>query len=173
MKKAYFQYYESFDAIINRLRTDEARDKLRRAVIAYGLYGEEPAELNEVEEIAFFCVRELIDQQKHRREVNAENRKPKQEQKPEEPAEEPKPKQERFTKPTEEEVTAYVKEKGYTVSPAAFIAYYDANGWKVGRNPMKNWRAAVVNWQQREGPKGGGTLYQSGDSTAADYSDLF
>lgn len=173
MKKAYFQYYESFDAIIDKLRTEEARDKLRRAVIAYGLYGEEPEGLNEVEEIAFFCVRELIDQQKHRREINAGNRK----QKPEpeqEPVEEPEPKAkaESFIKPTEEEVADYIKEKGYRVNAKAFMTHYEANGWKVGRNAMKNWRAAVANWEQRE-PKGGGTIYQQGEQTAEDYSSFF
>lgn len=61
----------------------------------------------------------------------------------------------RFTPPTQEEVEEYTKEKGYTISAERFIAYYESNGWKVGRNPMKDWRAAVRNWASRdkEGPK--------------------
>ena len=57
-----------------------------------------------------------------------------------------------FTAPTLEQVQAYVKEKGYAMDAVRFHAYYTANGWKVGRNPMKNWKAAVVNWAQKDKP---------------------
>jgi hypothetical protein len=49
-------------------------------------------------------------------------------------------------KPTVDEVRAYVREQGYDVDPDAFVAYYDSNGWRVGRNPMKDWHAAVRTW---------------------------
>ena len=52
----------------------------------------------------------------------------------------------RFTPPTVEEVTEYCREKGYGIDPQRFCDYYTSNGWKVGRNPMKDWRAAVRNW---------------------------
>ena len=55
-----------------------------------------------------------------------------------------------FVKPTVDEVYAYIREKGYAFDASQFIAYYDANGWKVGRNPMKDWKAACVTWQKRE-----------------------
>ena len=51
--------------------------------------------------------------------------------------------------PTLEEVQAYVTEKGYSVDAESFIAFYESNGWKVGKNPMKSWRAALVTWQKR------------------------
>ena len=57
---------------------------------------------------------------------------------------------ERFVKPTIEEITAYVAEKGYTFNPQAFFDYYEANGWRVGKNPMKKWKAACANWQRME-----------------------
>ena len=57
---------------------------------------------------------------------------------------------ERFVKPTIKEVTAYVIEKGYTFNPQAFFDYYEANGWRVGKNPMKKWKAACANWQRME-----------------------
>lgn len=57
---------------------------------------------------------------------------------------------ERFIKPTIKEVTAYVIEKGYTFNPQAFYDYYEANGWRVGKNPMKKWKAACANWQRME-----------------------
>ena len=52
-------------------------------------------------------------------------------------------------RPTLEEVQAYVTEKGYSVDAESFIAFYESNGWKVGKNPMKSWRAALVTWQKR------------------------
>ena len=57
----------------------------------------------------------------------------------------------RFAPPTVDEVKAYATEKGYSVFDAdRFIAYYESNGWKVGRNPMKDWRAAVRGWASRD-----------------------
>ncbi len=57
---------------------------------------------------------------------------------------------EKFTKPTIGEITEYVTEKGYTFNPQAFFDYYEANGWRVGKNPMKKWKAACANWQRME-----------------------
>ena len=52
----------------------------------------------------------------------------------------------RFTPPTLEEVEDYINEKGYNIRASKFIDYYTSNGWKVGKNPMKDWRAAVRSW---------------------------
>ena len=60
----------------------------------------------------------------------------------------------RFTAPTKEEVIAYCKERGNRVDPERFIDYYTSNGWKVGKNPMKDWKAAVRTWERSE-PKQG------------------
>lgn len=57
--------------------------------------------------------------------------------------------------PTLDEVTAYVGEKGFHVDPARFWNYYESNGWKVGKNPMKNWKAACNTWNSKDGPKPG------------------
>lgn len=56
----------------------------------------------------------------------------------------------RFTPPTIEEVESYIKEKGYTFKAEAFIDHYTSNGWMVGRNKMKDWKAAVRNWARGE-----------------------
>ncbi len=53
-----------------------------------------------------------------------------------------------FRKPTVEEVKAYCDERGNTVNADGFWNYYTANGWRVGRNPMKDWRAAVRTWER-------------------------
>ncbi len=58
-----------------------------------------------------------------------------------------------FLKPTQQEVEDYIREKGVDVDPALFYAHYEAVGWMVGRNHMKNWHMAVMTWvrRQREG----------------------
>ena len=52
--------------------------------------------------------------------------------------------------PSLEEVRAYCAERGNDVDPERFIDYYTANGWRVGRNHMKDWRAAVRTWERKE-----------------------
>ena len=56
----------------------------------------------------------------------------------------------RFVPPTLEEVKARCAEKGYTLDPEAFVAYYNANGWKVGRTKMVSWIDALAGWESRE-----------------------
>lgn len=56
----------------------------------------------------------------------------------------------RFSPPSLDQVAEECKAKGYTFDPEHFISYYESNGWKVGRNPMKDWKAAARNWQSRE-----------------------
>ena len=51
----------------------------------------------------------------------------------------------RFTPPTLAEVQAYVVERHSPVDPQAFIDFYESKGWMVGRNPMKDWKAACRN----------------------------
>lgn len=56
----------------------------------------------------------------------------------------------RFTPPTLEEVSAYCKERSNTVDPQRFIDFYASKGWKVGNQPMKDWKACVRTWEQRD-----------------------
>lgn len=53
-----------------------------------------------------------------------------------------------FVPPTIEEVQAYITEKGYHISAEKFVDYYTSNGWQVGKNKMKDWKAAVRNWER-------------------------
>jgi hypothetical protein len=53
-----------------------------------------------------------------------------------------------FIAPTLEEVQAYCQERKNQVDPQRFLDYYESNGWKVGRNSMKDWRAAVRTWER-------------------------
>lgn len=56
----------------------------------------------------------------------------------------------RFTPPSLEEVRQYCLERGKGVDPEAWYDHYTANGWKVGKNAMKDWRAAVRQWERSE-----------------------
>ena len=56
----------------------------------------------------------------------------------------------RFTPPTLEEVTAYCKERNNNIIPERFIDFYSSKGWMVGKNKMKDWKAAVRGWEDRE-----------------------
>lgn len=55
----------------------------------------------------------------------------------------------RFTPPTIDDVAAYVSEKGYHVNAERFVSFYQQKGWMVGKNRMKDWKAAVRNWETR------------------------
>ena len=56
----------------------------------------------------------------------------------------------RFAPPSVEEVTAYCRERKNGVDAQRFVDFYASKGWKVGQNPMKDWRACVRTWEQRE-----------------------
>ena len=60
-----------------------------------------------------------------------------------------KPKK-RFAIPTINEVEQYCKERQNGIDQQRFIDYYTSNGWKVGKSPMKDWKAAVRTWEKNE-----------------------
>ncbi len=66
--------------------------------------------------------------------------------------------QKRFAKPTLEDVKAYCQERNNNVDAEKWYNYYSANGWKVGKNPMKDWKAAVRTWERSD--DGGKPKYQ-------------
>ena len=64
--------------------------------------------------------------------------------------EQAKPARTRFVKPSLDELKAYNEEKQLNVDCERFMDYYEANGWKAGRNPMKDWKAAMRNWARND-----------------------
>ena len=56
----------------------------------------------------------------------------------------------RFTPPSVEMVREYCWERGNSVDPQRFVDYYSSNGWMVGKNKMKDWKAAVRTWEQND-----------------------
>lgn len=63
---------------------------------------------------------------------------------------ESKEKKAHFVPPTLENVSGYCRENGYNVDARRFIDFYESKGWMVGKNKMKDWRAAVRNWARQE-----------------------
>ena len=67
-----------------------------------------------------------------------------------------------FSPPSLDEVKAYCAERGNDVDPQRWMDYYQSNGWKVGKNQMRDWKAAVRSWernaigqgQKNRGPNG-------------------
>ena len=128
MKKAYFQYYETFEVILEKIKDTHQRGELREAIM------------------------------RHRCEINVQNA--------------AKTPAAGMKKPTAEEIRAYCKDKGYAIDAEHFLNYYEANGWKVGRNAMKSWKAALANWAARD--RGKGTMYSaaSPDANTAAYNGI-
>ena len=56
----------------------------------------------------------------------------------------------RFSPPSFDDVKSYCQERKNGVDPQAFVDWYTSNGWKVGKNPMKDWKAAVRTWERKE-----------------------
>lgn len=56
----------------------------------------------------------------------------------------------RFVKPTLSEIEQYCIERNNNVNAEQFFDYYESNGWKVGKNSMKDWKAAVRTWERSE-----------------------
>lgn len=57
-----------------------------------------------------------------------------------------------FIRPSLEEVKKYCEERRNGVDPQRWFDYYTSNGWKVGRNSMKDWKAAIRTWE-KDSPK--------------------
>ena len=55
-----------------------------------------------------------------------------------------------FVPPSIEEIQAYCNERKNRIDAEAFWAYYESNGWYVGKNKMKSWKAAVITWEKKD-----------------------
>ena len=83
-----------------------------------------------------------------------------------------------FVKPTPAEIQTYVDEHQLNVDVERFFDYYEGNGWKVGKNPMKDWKATARNWSRNSFDKGGGFNQRTSTNGATKpkqdkYADLY
>lgn len=70
-------------------------------------------------------------------------------------------KEKRFVKPTLDEIQLYILDNDLSVDAETFFDFYESKSWKVGKSPMKDWRAALRNWNRRN------TRTNNGDFIAA------
>ena len=160
--------YESFlDA--TKDADPEAFKKIWLSLLEYGINDKDPEDLNWAENMAFLLMKPNVDANKKRRKTddadnceqlqtiadNCEHLSKDEDVDEDEDADEEKKKRgARFAPPTLSEVKAYCQERtrdGHpAVNPEAFYDFYQAKGWKVGKNPMKDWKASVRTWEQRE-----------------------
>ena len=61
----------------------------------------------------------------------------------------------RFSPPSLSEVQAYISERGSAVDAQQFVDFYASKGWMVGKNRMKDWKAAVRTWEKRRKEEAG------------------
>lgn len=55
-----------------------------------------------------------------------------------------------FSTPTVDDVRAYCLERNNKVDPQSFVDFYESKGWMIGKNKMKDWKAAVRTWEKNE-----------------------
>jgi hypothetical protein len=72
-----------------------------------------------------------------------------------------RPRKQSFTPPTLDDVRAYCQARGNHLDPQQWFDHYCANGWRVGRNPMKDWKAAIRTWEKN------GIRHAAGNGKAA------
>ena len=53
----------------------------------------------------------------------------------------------RFIKPSISEISEYCHTRKNNINPEAFFDFYESKGWKIGKNPMKDWKAAIRTWE--------------------------
>lgn len=59
-------------------------------------------------------------------------------------------KREVFTVPSVDEVESYCNERDNGINPQAFVDFYETRGWKVGKEKMKDWKAAIRTWENNK-----------------------
>lgn len=165
-----FTFYKSFAEGLKPL-DDATYRRLSDALINYALYDETP-DLEGLELTVFQSWKANIDASNRRKDNGKNGGRPKTENnrtitennrtKPKITEGKPNKKENkketitkkdsigRFTPPTPTEVQAYVAEKGYTIDAFKFCDFYESKGWFVGKNKMKDWKAAVRNWARSQ-----------------------
>lgn len=163
MAKEYVPIFFEWLDVTQDLSPEEKGD-LIDAVISYAAGLEYEQYLNKETRIAFRFLKGQVDRNTSISEARAKAGAAKREQqqivsiKTEQPKTtenkpkqtETKEKQKRFVPPTLEEVKAYCTQRGNGVDAEQFIAFYASKGWKVGDQPMKDWKAAIITWEKRD-----------------------
>lgn len=202
-KNSFIVHYDISD-VTDEL-SDEDAGKLFKAMLEYAKTGEKPSIDSSTAKIAFAGVRSVmdrdVDKYNERCAKNKENGskggRPSKNQtviseterlfeKPKKPdsdtdtdtdsdTEKIKHVVQKSTRPSAEEVRDYCKERKNSVDANQFVDFYTAKGWKVGNQPMKDWKAAVRTWEKRERsgtPRGKPNGFNNFEQRKYDYDDL-
>lgn len=160
MAKKYVPVF--FDWTETTMDLDQAqKGNLIDAIVDYAsdrrTYDEIIGSLSGVERVAFRFMKGQVDRNdeisaaRSRAGSNKPEQTPTKDNKPEQtPTKQAKEPVKRFVPPTLEEVTAYCRERQNGVDPQHFIDFYTSKGWKVGNQSMKDWKACVRTWEQRD-----------------------
>ena len=148
--------YRSYYEVAKKLTDPKDRLSFYDALDAYRFDGE-IIEMTPTVSLVFTAIKPFLDAELGRKaggaplkNRNARKQKEAKETEKEASAEEKdvKNKSTKFTPPTVEEVKEYCNERNNSIDPERFIDYYESNGLKVGKNSMKDWKAAVRNWEK-------------------------
>ena len=156
--------------------TPSDREKIIQAIYSYIDFGASPDFTGL--ELAFWNeTKKLIDQDKAIREKRSQSGKAgavaRWSEKPKKTkAEKPTKTEKRFRKPNIEELQSYCKDNNLVVDCARFYNYYEGNGWKVGRNPMKDWKATLRNWARNNEKWNGNTIKPTETKDTNKYLEL-
>ena len=82
-------------------------------------------------------------------------------------------KRKRFIPPTVEAVQEYCRERKNNVDAEQFIAFYEAKGWLIGKNKMKDWKACVRTWEKRQAEHVKKNSFHNFDERNENYDDVF
>lgn len=159
-------FYRSFYDALKNIPSDE-RIKVYDAIMEYGMYDRNP-DLDGVALAIFLLAKPQIDannkryengcKAKKKRTVSETEANTKQDSSECEAKEKEKEKEKEkvkdnnkiFKPPSVDDVRAYCTERGNNVDPQSFVDFYESKGWMIGKNKMKDWKAAVRTWERGE-----------------------
>ena len=155
--KSFTIFEEYYDLITLLSDTEQANVLL---AIARFMFEDKEIELNERENKVFVNLkRPLIKSKEQSKRRTKQEPNENQKETKQEPKDQPKENtyilsmsnvnNKKFIKPTLEEVKEYCVERKNNINPESFISYYESNGWKVGKNPMKDWKACIRSWETK------------------------
>ena len=191
MDRSQFTFYESFFEAISRIKKKADRADAYDAICAYALYGTEPdlESLASNAAVAFILSKPNLDASRRKAasgkkggtkkqtgsKSEANDKQTESEKENEKEGEKEieienecyTPKPPRFSPPTVEDVRAYCRERKNNIDPQRFVDYYQARGWKLGKESMKDWKATVRTWERKEGQYGAPEHDNSGEAAGS------
>lgn len=172
MDRKQFTFYESFASALKRIRKKADRADAYDAIVNYALYAIEP-DLESMPDASAIAVSLIMptlatsrrkaqsgsnggrakqsgskneaNEKQSEREYKGENKKENDSSPPKSPS---RGTREKFIPPTVDEVREYCQSRNNGIDPEAFVDFYASKGWMVGKNHMKDWKAAVRTWEQ-------------------------